>query len=238
MPLNFKFQTNHFVQVALLVAFAACTDAPMTPRIIPGEGKPLASLSVTDLDARQEALLGALLEDAPAAEQGRTRALLLRALENGTPLEARGAKYAALTAALNATTAEKHSRNAKQEPEPEMVRVSVGLVASFKKEGIRSTVLRRPGDDGVPVLLLLESATAEDLTAGLSAARHSFKSAGRSPSRAMKLESPAVSVTPGTAAAGTLQWIKARIPESPASQKLPGYGTIRLVPVATPATER
>jgi hypothetical protein len=238
MRLNFQSPVRRFAAAAMFGALTACNDAPMTPRIIPGDGKPLSSLSAEELDARQDALLDALVADAPAPERARARTMLLRALESGSPLEAKPGKYASLATGLNAAAAEKHRRKAKPEAEPQLLRVSVGLVSSFKKKSTRSTVLRRPGDEGIPVLLLLESATPEDLTAGLSAARHSFQTVGRSPARAAKLESQAApDLTPSAAAGKTLEWIKARVAQSSTSQKLPGYGTVRLVPVATPVQQ-
>lgn len=112
------------------------------------------------------------------------------------------------------------------------VRVTVALVQKLDQRDARAVVLREPGDGSRPLLLLLESANAADLHAGLRAAALSVQRLGKDPTRREK------AVVTGSGQANevppSFERQLARLRAS-APKQIRGLGSVRSVEMATPA---
>ena len=219
----------------LVVVGSSCTDSPnamLTP-----SGNPAMSQVPSERPSDDE-LIDRLVRRLPEAKRSRARELLRT--KNLLGASSADPEFARLA---NDLMAARRGRNVdvvgngrvRSSANSKLIRVDVVLAPST---GPRMTLMRRQGDDGVPVLVLgADDVTPEELSAGLQAAAASVAKIGYNPSSASR-----VGVRPLRTAAlarkksnpASLAYIKANA----VSTHLEGFGAVRSLRVATPAISK
>lgn len=230
---------------ALALLAMSCTEARtgetvMSPSVPAGrpaimispEPAAVAAMSTaSDLEAREEAAIAAILRRVPSDKRAQIEAVLRD--PRATPHGSTEPELAVLLRDLATIRAARHPAPSARAPKAERQRVSLALVGSLRRPDARAIVLRVPGDDGIPLVVLPSSAAASDLAFAVRGAKAARARFGRSVSARTELVLRNERALP---AGQQERWapILEELRRAPERQVDSAIGTARVLTVAVP----
>jgi hypothetical protein len=214
-------------------------------RRFPVQADPAPALSAesrTDLEREEADLIERVLLGVPDERREHLRGILSDrsrriAATSDPALVGTLNQLSAVRAAIQALDAKEATEAdvARTGGQPRM-RVTVALAPAMRDSLTRAVVLRRPGDGGIPILLLSEnSVTALDVERGLNAAVMAAQQYDRELTKAFKLVLRARAKVPGARESDAGAKLLQRLSTAPVRQ-IPGVGTVRAIDVMARAT--